>query len=196
MKKWINDLTFDEVKEFLSHNQDIDGEVFNRALDNAYFWVGDYLYGAPRESVDYEYFGRGEHFTVKDATTAFMDWIDRVQRNYEWLKSDTYEKCKQAHEFWLYDYDIGELSDEQQSEYETLLEEIGDEIFALMKSEYWAAFEDDNRAETFMQSTEDFFDEDPDEIYVDTDTWDWYVADFDDETLDSELNEQLELPTI
>ena len=195
MKKWINDLTFDEVKEFLSHNQDIDGKVFNRALDDAYFWVGEYLYGAPRESIDYAYFGRSEHFTVKDVNYKFMRWIDDVQRDYEWLNESTYNKCKQAYELWEADK-VRDLSDEEWEEYDTLKDEIGDEIFALMKSEYWAAFEDDNRAETFIQSTEDFFDEDPDEIYVDTDTWDWYVVDFDDETLDSELNEQLELPTI
>ena len=194
MKKWINDLTFNEVKEFLSHNYDIDRKLLDRVLDDAYFWVREYLDGAPRHDVSYKYFGRGGYFEVKRATTAFMNWIDDVQQEYEWLDTDTYEKCEQAYELWLHRDDVGGLSDEQQHIYETLLEEIGDEIYALMESEYWAAFEDDNKADTFMQVTEEFFDEDIDEIYVDTDTWDSYVADPNDEKIDSELNEQLELP--
>ena len=198
MRKWLNDLTYNELKIFVNrYGSDIAEKVFDRALDDAYSWIDTYLEEAPRNDVDYMYFDRGEHFTVNDATYKFMDWIDGVQADYEWLNQSTYEKCKRAYELWKADRYERDLSDEEWEEYEKLKDEIGSEIFTLMKSEYDAAFDDDHRVEIFNAYADEFFDEPIDEIWVDTDTWEYHTMDdLESEDLDYDLDEQLEIPEI
>ena len=195
MRKYIDDLDANEMLELLDHHDDLDKIAFDWALDNVYSWVGEYLHDAPRKDVDYMYFDRGEHFTVKDATYDFMNWIDGVQADYEWLNDDTYEKCKQAHELWKYGEDnYWDIPDEDIERYESLKEEIGDEIFALMKSEYDYAFTDQGKLDAFDVYLDNNYDEYKTK-YVDTDTWE--IHDTQDENdpeyeiIDDDLSEQM-----
>ena len=198
MRKYVKDLTFQDWVELIKHNSRVSEYAFDKALDNAYFWVGEYLSGAPR-SVDFRYFDRGEFFEVKEADSDFMDWIDDVQKTYEWLDESTYNKCRRAYELWKADRYERDLSDEEWEESDTLKDEIGDEIFALMKSEYDAAFDDEVQADVLMNDLEletVLFD-DYETAYVDTDTWEIHdLYDKESENLDSDLDEQLELPML
>lgn len=192
MKKYANDLTYKELDELVKHNSDIEEKAADRAMDDVYFWLEDYLHGAPR-SVDYRYFGRDEYFEVSEADTEFMNWVDNIQRTFEWLNDDIYEKCKKAHELWRKTY-YGDATDEEYEEYEGLKEEIGSDIFELMKADYWWALDSKNYAEIIATYPDWFFEEGD---WVDTDTWEIHnIDDEESENLDSELNEQLELPML
>jgi hypothetical protein len=200
MRKWLNDLSYDETKELVNRfGTELQQKVFDHALDDAYYRVGEYLNNVPHRDVDYMYFDRGEHFTVKDVTDAFMSWVDKVQEDYEWLNDDTYKKCKRAYELWKADKYERDLTDDEWKEYDDLKDEIGDEIFALMKSEYDAAFDDDYMVEVFDNYTDEFIDN-PDDTWVDTETWEIHdindEEDEENEGLDYDLDEQLELPTL
>lgn len=204
-RKWVRDLTFQDWVDFIKHNSYVSEYALDKALDNAYFWVGEYLNGSPR-TVDYEYFGRGEHFTVNQADQSFIDWIDEVQNAYEWLDEETYDKCKRAYELWKRAdnafADDEDLTDEEWEEYSNLLDEISDEIFHLMKSEYDSAFDDEVQADILMNDSEleDGLFDDYENTYVDTNTWEFHnIEDEEDEDaarLDYDLDEQLELPTL
>jgi hypothetical protein len=196
MRKYIKDLDHSKIKKFLSWNSDIRKKVSERILDDAYYWVfEEYLNGA--KDVDYELFGRGEYFTVKDVTSDFMKWIDSTQRAYEWLSEDIYDKCKRANDIYAEiewkEWEGGMVDDELQEEYESLKEEIGDAIYDRLKSEYEAAFDDDAIADAFSNYIDEFI-PDYETTYVDTDTWE--IHDTQDENdseygiVDDDLSEQ------
>lgn len=194
MKKWVKDLTYDEIRELIENDSYLKDRVLNRTLDDAYYWVGEYLEGVPRTAVDFEYFGRGEHFTVEDATDEFMEWVDDVQRDYDWLDDETYSMCKRANELWRKIYYDEDVTDEDEIEYEKLLEDIGYNIFSQMKYEYDAAFDHEVWVEAFNSYVDEFID-DVDNSYVDTETWEIHnINDEESENLDYDLDEQLELP--
>lgn len=191
--KYLKDLTYDEVKEFLKHTSDYDEKLFDRAMDMAYDSVEEYLYGAPR-AVSYQYFGRGEYFKIRELNNDVKKWFDNIQASYEWLDENTLEEINRAYELWQKDYEDG-LSDEEYSEYESLIDDIEDSVLSKMKAEYdWAIDADDDYPEIFVNDIE-YFEPDYEDIYVDTDTWEIHnINDESDENygiVDEDLSEQL-----
>lgn len=191
--KYLKDLTYKEIDEFLKHTSKYDEALFDRAIDMAYDYVSDYMLDAPK-GIDYRYFGRGEYFRIEDMTKEVKDWFDDLKRDYDWLDDSTNEKIARAYELREIDTYDRDLTDEEYAEYESLIDEIEDEVFAKMKAEYNAAFDDEWHREIFMDYMEDF-EPDYEDIYVDTDTWEIHnIEDGDDENygiVDDDLSKQM-----
>ena len=93
MYKRVFDLTYEEAKEVLNNNRDIEEKVFDWALNSAAYWLDDYLRAFPRNSVDYElrYDSEG-YFTVKDFN-AVENALKDLQQDFGFLSDDNYKEA-------------------------------------------------------------------------------------------------------
>lgn len=211
MKQYLSELRFDEIKKVLDNNSDLWDKALDRAVDDAYVWVDEYLSGAGRiKDIDYLIgYDRGAHFTVKDMTSEVLDWIHSVQGAFELFDESTVEKaekCAKMYDYVQYGYDNdgifeGKSEDEVYDEYEELRKEVGYEIFDKLQNEimYWYTTPDsqlvDDLADIFMDYMDEIVDGDPDDIIVDTDTGEFIEDDpFDEDEDEDEYPDQLKLP--
>lgn len=199
--KYIDDLSYDElVKVFENLDSGIIDDITDYIEDRVYEEMSDeFLIGAP-SSVDCEYFGRGEHFTIEDADKAFIDWVDKVYNTYGgWMISeDIRSRCHTAHEMYE---ELEPYFDDEEAykEYQDLLYEIGRDIMDNMRAEFESAWDEETQLDYFSQEPSEFV---GDKWNVDTNTWRLFDDDEyfdlveDDEDEDYKGLEQLELPTI
>lgn len=176
MEKQLYDLEANELAEFLDYNEDIQSKVYDRLVNDTLYYIGEeYLSGIPDRDVEYYYDQYGcQEFIINEVSSEFMHWVESTQKAYGWFNAKTYENCQLAYQ--LYDkiqYENAPMS--VYKRYDELKEQIGSDICDLINREFETINSEQYQIDTFDLYTEEFFDENPDEIYVDTDTWDWYV---------------------
>ena len=199
MIKYIEDLTYEELKSLIANNSELKHKAYERAMDDAYMFTEEYLMGAPRE-IDYEFFARGEHFTIKDFTEDVLRWLAKQSDTYGIFSDEVRNSLDRTYELW-HDIEYGVLDDDPDyekyvEEYEGLKDAIEDEFFEAVHSAYdYASYPDDGYVDIVSGYSDEFF-EDGD--WVDTDTWEIHniydEEDEENEGLDYDLDEQLELP--
>jgi hypothetical protein len=216
MKKYLKDLTFDEVKDVLLKNDELFDRAKEKAIDDSYYWLEEYLFGARRlKGVDYSIgYDRGDYFTIKDMTSDVLDWIKGVSEDYGLFNEDLVkdaERCNRMYEFLQYgDFEDqywvdlglenefeGKSEDEVYDEYEELKKDIEYRIFKRLQSEisYWYTTPDNQLAGDFADFMDEFFIEDYDDTVVDMETGELIdLNDFDENERNSMDPDQFKLP--
>ena len=224
MKQYLSELRFDEIKKVLENNSDLWDKVLDRAINDAYFWLGEYLHGARRlKDIDYSIgYDRGDYFNIADMTSDVLEWIKSVEHDYGLFTEDLVkdaERCNRMYDFLEYGpssyafnskwYETsglpeefeGKSEDEVYDEYEGLKKDIEYRIFKELQSElsYWYTTPDSqlvgDLADVFSSYIEEFVDGDPDDIVVDTETGEIInLDDLDDDERDWMDPNQLKLP--
>lgn len=166
MYKRVFDLTYDEAKEVLNHNRDIEEKVFDWALNSVGYWLDDYLRAFPRNSVDYEIgYGSRGYFTVKDFN-AVENALEDLQQDFEFLTEDNYKEALSLIQQLNDLEDMESWSDDDEKQYHQLSSKLNSIIYNRLQLEYDSV---DNYLEEYLVEYPDtwFTEED----FVDTDTW-------------------------
>ena len=209
MKKYFKDLTFDEIKTLLDKNDELRDKVLDRAVDDAYYWVGEYLEDARRvKGLDYAIgYDRGAHFNIEDVTSDVVDWVDRVQADYGLFDEDVVDdvkKCNKMYDFLQYGSDEdsfeGKTEDEVYDEYESLKYEVEQKIFKMLQNEimYWYDSADNSDLADVLTSYDDDLVADygnNDNLVVDLETGDLInLDDYEGSTRNMQDPDQFKLP--
>lgn len=220
MKKYLKDLTFDELKDVLKKNDAMYDKARERAIDDAYYWLEEYLFGARRlKGVDYSIgYDRGDYFTIKDMTSDVLDWIRGVSEDYGIFNEDLVkdaERCNRMYEFLQYgDFEDqywadlglenefeGKSEDEVYDEYEDLKGDIQSKIKNRLVSEisYWYESPEDELdssiVDVFDSYVDEFTDGHTDTTIVDMDTGKFIdLNDLDEDEIDAMDPDQYKLP--
>lgn len=206
MKKYLKDLTFDELKDVLLKNDELFDRAREKAIDDSYYWLEEYLFDARRlKGVDYSIgYDRGDYFTIKDMTSDVLDWIKGVSEDYGLFNEDFVkdaERCNRMYEFLQYGFNEeefdGKSEDEVYDEYEDLKSDIQSKIKKRLVSEisYWYTAPDNQLAGDFADFMDEFFIEDYDDTVVDMETGELIdLNDFDENERNSMDPDQFKLP--
>lgn len=111
--KRINDLTWQEWKEAIENNSKLAGALEELAVDNAEYWIDEYLQGIPAhwQIGNYGY----TYLTLyDDELPAFEEWFARVQRDY-CLFNSTDEKAINEYIAVAEEYYTGDFGDDDQA---------------------------------------------------------------------------------
>ena len=129
MKKYIKDLTYDELKELIEYNDDIAQKASERAESDVRFWAEEYLAGIPND-IDYTLFDThgADDFKIDEFSADVVDWLKEQTKTFGLLDDASLKKLDRIQE--LQDlmedayYDEPEKYDEYESEYEDLKMDI------------------------------------------------------------------------
>ncbi len=165
--KKLIDLDTDELRRVWDNNKGVRDRVFDYAMDDAYFWVDDYLHGLPHGAADYSIGGQGDYFRVKDPV-GFLEWLKDAQRIYcllpendEWSSWPLIEKAELLH--YRMDELYYDLSDENYNRMEArrdeILKELADTVQEVLSGEYEQFYEDENCFWYFVEMQESIFGE-------------------------------------
>ena len=201
MKKYVKDLTYDELKELIRNNDDIADRASERAESDVRFWAEEYLDGHPR-SLDYSLFSwnGGDYIEFDEIGHNEIAWLRKQNNTYGLFDEATMQKVDRIEEVIklmdeaYYDDDDAKYA-EYESEYDDLKSEIEDACYEAIAGDINHIWDIDIRADIVSSYFDEFF-EDGD--WVDTDIWEIHNIDDEDdeenEDLDYDLDEQLELP--
>ena len=87
MKKYIEEMTREELKDIFDNNNDLRHGVYRDAMESANFWISEYLHGI----------GRAANYSISDYGLNYMNVID-IPAFLEWVDS-----CHKCFEIW---YDL------------------------------------------------------------------------------------------
>lgn len=202
-RKWVKDLTYDELKELVDNNSDIADKASDRFDDDVRFWAEEYLQGHPR-SLDYSLFGwnGSDYIEFDDIGSEEISWLRKQNQSFGLFDDATMQKIDRIEELLglmddaYYDEDDTKYA-EYESEYDDLKSEIEEALYSVIGKDIYNKWDIDIQADTVSSYFDEFFKEGD---YVDTDTWEIHnIEDEEDEDaarLDYDLDEQLELPTL
>lgn len=159
-RKKLDTLLNEEIVTLLKNNNDLREKLEERAIDNAVFWLEDYLEGMPNGAADYSIsygYSYGDYFTIKNVD-GFLEWADGVQNDYCFYSDDDWETIKELEkvnetykhcfELWHYGHSCytgknGNIADKDFYNVENKFTELGDKAakltLAQLRSEfdYW-----------------------------------------------------------
>lgn len=149
----LSEMTYEQLVELFNNNKSIRDKAFDRAMDNAQFWCGEYLDCFNRDAISYSIgYDRGAYFRI-DNRYGFLDGLEKLQKNYGFLKDEYTSKIDELRKM-LDRYNYDDMSDEEYNVLEEKLDEEFDELeektFKRLMSEYEAAFEEDTQISTFV----------------------------------------------
>ena len=163
--KKLIDLDTDELRRVWDNNKGVRDRVFDYAMDDAHFWVDDYLHGLSRGAADYSIGGQGDYFRVKDPV-GFLEWLKGAQRIYcllpendEWNPWPLIEKAELLHYRMdeLY-YDLSyENYNRMEARRNEILEELADKVQEVLSGEYEQFYDDENCFWYFVEMQESIF---------------------------------------
>jgi hypothetical protein len=162
----LKDLTIDELKRVYLENNKLNELVFDSMMDDANFWVNEYLncfeHGALLCEIGYP----GNWLTVRD-NEKFVGGCKTVQRNFELFNRETFEKvlyCGKLFARWwiVQDEKNARRIDER---IEELCEEIGDALLHRLVDEYEAVYNEGFQIDYFLNVWLDNID--ADNYYID-----------------------------
>lgn len=142
-KKKIDTLLKEELATLLENNTDLCEKLQDYAIENAAFWLDEYLASMPRGAADYSISYGGawdDYFTIKDVDK-FLEWAEKVNSDFGLFfcereiiaeldkMNDLYKHC---FELWCYghsDYTgkYGSIKEEDFYNVEKKFIELGDE---------------------------------------------------------------------
>lgn len=169
MKKLLKDLSRDELKALFDNNRSFQHKAYEYAIDNAYFWVDEYLRGI--SGADYE-FGPDcpGYFRIRKPEPVF-DWLDKAQADFCLLAESDYEKVKEARALHDRLYYSGDLTDEEDSHlFDELIPAIESAVHEYLQSQYTWYDDTEHVFEYAYEMTESIYQEDA-YTYMDVDNW-------------------------
>lgn len=158
----LSEMTYEQLVDFFNHNKTIQNKAFDRAMDNAQFWCGEYLNCFEHRAVDYSIgYDRVAYFRIKNRY-CFLKGMEKLQEDYGFLEDRYTNKIDELRKM-LDHYNHDDMSDEEYAVLEERLDEEFNELeektFKRLMSEYEAAFEEDVQIDTFVTCMiEDFED--------------------------------------
>lgn len=139
MKKYIEDMTREELREVWENNSKLREEVFQDAISDIDFWISEYLQGIGR-AADYSIGTYGHNYMTVKNIPEFLEWVQACNNSFEIFydlerdKPETVaklcEKAEELHEklnYGVYSKRDGcyyDLSDDDAERVENRLDEI------------------------------------------------------------------------
>lgn len=188
MKKYIEDMTREELREVFDNNNSLRGEAWQNAVESVDSWISDYLQGIGR-AADYSIGTYGHNYMTVKNIPEFLEWVQACNNSFgifydlERDKPENVaklcEKAEELHEksdYGVYSKRDGcyyDLSDDDAERVENRLDEIL-ELFT-------DAFLDMCRREyDYFDDNENLFSYWLEEIYGGLGFWDEYYLDTDE----------------
>lgn len=149
----LSEMTYEQLAELFDNNKSIRDKAFDRAMDNAQFWCGEYLDCFERGAIDYSIgYDRGAYFRIKNRY-GFLYGMEKLQKGYGFLE-DKYTSTIDELRKMLDHYNYDDMSDEEYDALDEKLDEEFDELeektFERLMSEYEAAFEEETQLDIFV----------------------------------------------
>ena len=155
MKKYICDLSYNDMKTLLENNQSLYEKVFDYGMNTAKFWIDEYLYKCP---ADYRLgtYCQGEYFTLdSDNLDQCKKWFDSVQ--------NAFCLINQEHEYLINLYFM--------TGNENIADEVNDIFYKRLIAEYDSMLNIDTLADIALMDSildnECYTDESLTNVYID-----------------------------
>ncbi len=81
MKKYIVDMTCEELREVWENNSKLRAEVWEDAISDVDFWISEYLHGIGR-AADYEIGTYGHNYMTVKNIPDFLEWVKSCNRSF------------------------------------------------------------------------------------------------------------------
>lgn len=174
-KKPLETLLNEEIATLLKNNSDLRERLEERAIDNAGYWVGEYLDGLPYKAADwsisygYEYY---DYFRIENVDS-FLQWYDDVNRAYclfsdsdretiDELKriNDIYKHCDELYWYGFSPY-TGKTGGIKEKEYqniekkrEEMIETVNRITFKALRAEidYYLEYRSGKKLDSYLVS--------------------------------------------
>lgn len=75
MKKYLSELSRDELKSLFDNNEKLRMKIWEIAIENVDFWIGEYLHGMTRNAASYDISYCGQWMDVKNERD-FFEWVE------------------------------------------------------------------------------------------------------------------------
>lgn len=159
----LSDMTYEQLVDLFNNNKSIRDKAFDRAMDDAQYWCGEYLDCFDRRAVDYSIgWDRGAYFRIKNRY-GFLDGMEKLQKDYGFLEDKYTSKIDELRKM-LDRYNYDDMSDEEYNALEEKLDDEFDELeektFKRLMLEYKAAFEEDAQIDIFVSCMVDELEDD------------------------------------
>lgn len=150
----LSDMTYEQLVDLFKNNKSIRDKAFDRAMDDAQYWCGEYLDCFDRRAVDYSIgWDSGAYFRIKNRCYSFLDSMEKLQKDYGFLEDKYTSKIDELRKM-LDRYNYDDMNDEEYNALDEKLDEEFDELeeatFKRLMSEYEAAFEEETQLEDFV----------------------------------------------
>ena len=149
----LSEMTYEQLVDLFDNNKSIRDKAFDRAMDEAQYWCGEYLDCFERRAVDYSIgWDRGAYFRIKNRY-GFLDGMEKLQYGYCFLEDKYTSKIDELRKM-LDRYNYDDMSDEEYNALDEQLDEEFDELeeatFKRLMLEYKAAFEEETQLDIFV----------------------------------------------
>ena len=160
MKK-IQELNYNDFCQVCRHNSELMTIAFDNALDNAYFWIEEYMNNAPRH-ISWLVGDRGEHIRFDGYygnNAEVIEWLRDLQRTYCFLPDsyneiiDKFDRYNDVYINGIYGYINLRQKDEDKLELliDEIKEQLQDAILDRLNDEIDAAYKDENEIELLYE---------------------------------------------
>ena len=173
-KKYINSLLYEEQRKLISNNEKLLKQCRDFMLDNAYFWIDEYLTGCAgcRYSIGLD---RGDYFTICDDISEQLkavEWIESIQKSCAFFSDSDYTNIIEPYilsvNTLFYPYNI--TDNEYYNEIEnnnTLRKKTESIILKRLQSEIAFCYDDNNVIDNGLEEWLLLTDNDNRHIYTD-----------------------------
>lgn len=149
----LSEMTYKQLENLFNNNKSIRDKAFDRAMDDAQYWCGEYLDCFERGAVDYSIgWDGGAYFRIKNRY-GFLDGMEKLQKDYGVLEDKYTSKIDELRKM-LDHYNYDDMSDEEYNALDEMLDEEFDELeektFERLMLEYKAAFEEETQLDIFV----------------------------------------------
>lgn len=149
----LSEMTYEQLADLFNNNKSIRDKAFDRAMDDAQYWCGEYLDCFDRRVVDYSIgWDRGAYFRIKNRY-GFLDGMEKLQKDYCFLENKYTSKIDELRKM-LDRYNYDDMSDEEYNALDERLDEefaeLEEKTFERLMSEYKVAFEEYVQLEDFV----------------------------------------------
>lgn len=149
----LSEMTCEQLVDLFDNNKSIRDKAFDRAMDDAQYWCGEYLDCFKRWAVDYSIgWDRGAYFRIKNRY-GFLDGMEKLQKDYCFLENKYTSKIDELRKM-LDHYNYDDMSDEEYNALDEQLDEefaeLEEKTFKRLMSEYETAFEENAQIDIFV----------------------------------------------
>lgn len=153
-KMKLSEMTYEQLVDLFNNNKSIRDKAFDRAMDEAEYWCGEYLDCFKPWAVDYSIgWDRGAYFRIKNRCYSFLDSMEKLQKDYGFLEDKYTSKIDELRKM-LDHYNYDNMSDEEFNTLDEKLykefDELEEATFKRLMLEYKAAFEEDTQIDIFV----------------------------------------------
>lgn len=158
--KYIRDCSREELKQVFNTNAKLREEIFDRMMNNASFWIDEYLRCWERGSINCEISSSCYSYFKSKDNTKFIDGLREAQRVFCFLADDMYDKIdycdKLVHRLWLMEDILSEKNHRRlENRVDELVKELEDACVKRFSEEYDACYEEEYQLEEWLSCMSD-----------------------------------------